>query len=172
MSSPAITFRPLDASTLAQLEAVPWSSGLKAKHGQRLARQQEGEVSYLVAWQATTPIGHLLLKYSGPADRAVATQITECAEIEDFVIRPDLRSQGIGREMIETAARLTRERGLQRLGLAVGHDNPRARSLYERSGFVVSTDCGTITVRWQGPGKDGTTRWFAQECVYLVRELS
>src|SRR5688500_18849101 len=132
MGLPDITFRPLAAAEIARLELAPWSSGLKEKHRLRYQRQEHGEAVYLVAWRGADPIGHLFLKWSGPHDPLVASRIANCAEIEDFVVLPELRSQGIGRRMLDTAAALTRERGMARLGLSVGLDNPRARALYER----------------------------------------
>ncbi len=166
-----ITIRPLADAEIAQLERAPWSSGLKEKHRLRHTRQREGEVVYLIFWQGDTPIGHLLLKWSGPNDPQIAANITSCAEIEDFVVMPTLRSQGVGSYALDHAAVLTRERGLQRLGLAVGLDNPRARALYERVGFT-DADCGTITVRWQYLGKDGHKHWAEQQCAYLVKDLA
>lgn len=171
MEASGITIRPLAADELAQLERAPWSSGLKEKHRQRFQRQGEGKVVYLIFWQGDTPVGHLLLKWSGPHDPHVASRITDCAEIEDFVVRQDLRSQGIGRRVLEHAAALTRERGMARLGLSVGLDNPRARALYERVGFT-QADVGTVVVRWQGPTPDGGKRWYEQQCIYLVKELA
>jgi GNAT superfamily N-acetyltransferase len=166
----AIAIRPLAAAEIARLERAPWSAGLPEKHRLRHMRQREGEVAYLIFWQGDTPVGHLLLKWSGPHDPLVASKIAECAEIEDFVVVAELRSRGIGRRALDHAAALARERGLQRLGLAVGLDNERARSLYERCGFA-DAGCGEITVRWQYPGKDGRTHWAEQRCVYLVNEL-
>ncbi|MFN8542006.1 MAG: GNAT family N-acetyltransferase [Thermomicrobiales bacterium] len=123
-----IAIRPLLAAEIAQLERAPWSSGLKEKHRLRHLRQREGEAAYLIFWHGDTPIGHLFLKWSGPHDPQVAAKITDCAEIEDFVVVPALRSQGIGSRALDHAAALAREHGLQRLGLSVGLDNPRARA--------------------------------------------
>jgi GNAT superfamily N-acetyltransferase len=165
-----IAIRPLADAEIAQLERAPWSSGLKEKHRLRQVRQGEGEVAYLVFWQGETPVGHMLLKWSGPHNDVVAARIASCAEIEDFVVAPELRSRGIGRRALAQAEQLTRERGLRRLGLAVGLDNPRARALYERVGFA-DAGCGEITVRWQYPGRDGQKPWAEQRCVYLVKEV-
>ena len=171
METTNINFRPVAAAEIEQLERAPWSSGLKEKHRLRHQRQQEGAAVYLVAWRGPDPIGHLFLKWSGPHDPLVASRIADCAEIEDFVILPELRSRGIGRRMLDTAAALTRERGMARLGLAVGLDNPRARALYERNGFVDS-GFGELPLRWQYQGEDGKPRWHEETAVYLVKELA
>ena len=166
-----VTFRPLADDEIEHLLLAPWSSGLKEKHGQRLARQHDGEVCYLVAWRGAEPIGHLLIKWSGPADERVAALVKECAEIEDFVVSPELRSRGIGRAMLAAAMELAHGRGMRRVGLAVGFDNPRAQALYERIGFA-DAGCGEVVVRWLGPGPGGETRWYEQRCAYLVKELA
>lgn len=166
-----LAIRPLLDAEIAQLERAPWSSGLKEKHRLRHLRQREGEAAYLIFWHGDTPIGHLFLKWSGPHDPQVAAKITNCAEIEDFVVVPELRSQGIGRHALAHAAALTRDHGLQRLGLSVGLDNPRARALYERVGFT-DANCGIVIVRWQYPGKDGHKHWAEQHCTYLVKDLA
>jgi GNAT superfamily N-acetyltransferase len=171
MDPTELTIRPLLAAEIAQLERAPWSSGLKEKHRLRHMRQREGEAAYLIFWHRDTPIGHLFLKWSGPHDPRVAATIANCAEIEDFVVIPALRSQGIGSHALAHAAALARERGFQRLGLAVGLDNPRARALYERLGFT-DANCGIITVRWQYPGPDGHKHWAEQRCTYLVKDLA
>lgn len=165
-----IAIRPLAAGEVEQLVRAPWSSGLPEKHARRFARQAAGEADYLVAWDGATPIGHLLVKWTGPGQEPMDSRLADCAAIEDFVIAPALRSRGYGRLLLDEAARRARERGLRRLGLAVGLDNPRARALYERVGFA-ETDCGVITIRWQYLGSDGRRHWASERCVYLTREL-
>lgn len=171
MASPEVTLRPLAAAEIAQLLRVPWSSGLPAKHRLRLARQEADEALYLIAWRAGAPVGHLYIRWLGPEAEPAASSIAECAEIQDFVVAPELRSRGIGRAMLDEAADRARRRGLRRLGLAVGFDNPRARALYERAGFA-DAGCGEVIVRWQGPDREGGTRWYEQRCAYLVRAIS
>lgn len=166
-----IDIRPLAATEIPQLLHLPWSAGLPKKHQDRHARQQADEVAYLVAWYGSDPIGHLLLKWSGPQQEPMASRITSCAEIEDFVVMPDLRHRGVGHRMLVAAESLTRRRGLYRLGLGIGLDNPRARALYERFGFI-DANCGVFTIRWQYPGEDGEPRWAEQRCRYLVKVLA
>jgi RimJ/RimL family protein N-acetyltransferase len=60
---------------------------------------------------------------------------------------------------------------LQRLGLYVGLDNPRARAFYERAGFV-EAGFGVLPLRWQYRGPDGEQRWHEETGVYLVKELA
>jgi GNAT superfamily N-acetyltransferase len=166
-----VVVRPLGESEVERLIGAPWPGGRPERHRDRLARQRRGEVLYLVGWLANDPVGHLLLQWSGPEAEPLASRITDCAEIQDFVVRPDLRSQGVGRRMLTITEELTRRRGLQRLGLYVGLDNPRARAFYERAGFV-EAGFGALPLRWQYRGPDGEQHWHEETGVYLVKELA
>jgi GNAT superfamily N-acetyltransferase len=146
---------------------VPWSAGLPAKHRARFTRHQQGEVVYLIAWSGQLPIGHLLIHWTGPQNEPIASCLTGCAEIEDFVVRPDLRSRGIGRRMLAVAEDLACQRGLRRLGLGVGLGNPRARALNEAVGYHDSR-LGVYPARWQYIGRDGQLHWGEESCIYLV----
>ncbi|MBA2277769.1 MAG: GNAT family N-acetyltransferase [Chloroflexia bacterium] len=155
---------------LSALMAAPWSSGLPEKHRDRFERQVRGETAYLLAEVDGAIIGHLLLKWDGPSDEPVRSLLPPCVEIEDFVVELELRSRGIGAMLLAHAAKMTRERGLTRLGLAVGIGNTRARSLYERSGFTAA-DIPEFDVRWQYRAPDGSLRWEGERCIYMVKVL-
>jgi GNAT superfamily N-acetyltransferase len=171
MTPDDVTFAPLTEIQIALLEPLPWSAGLPAKHRARFARQQRGEVAYLVAWAEHTPVGHMLIHWAGPQNESIASQLTSCAEIEDFVVRPDLRSRGIGRRMLAVAEDLARRRGYRLLGLSVGLRNSRARALYDAVSYHDS-GFGVYPVRWQYHGGDGQTHWAEESCIYLVKELT
>lgn len=52
--------------------------------------------------------------------------------LEDLFIRPELRSQGFGRKMLQRLAQIAIERGCGRLEWSVLDWNDRAREFYER----------------------------------------
>ena len=121
-------------SDVRLLEALPFSAGLPGKHRQRLARQEAGDVVYVLAERERAIIGHLLLKWDCPEDTHVRHLTPSCAEIEDFVVDPGSTGQGVGSAMLEFAVGLCRDRDETRLGLAVGKENSHAWGLYERRG--------------------------------------
>lgn len=170
MIASRIRIRPLAAEELGRLTAVPWSSGLPEKHQDRLERQIAGKVTYLVAWNGANPIGHMLVRLTGPNEEPMRSRLTECAEIEDFTVVAELRSQGIGRLMLEVAEDMARQRCLRRIGVGVTLDNPRAKALYERQGFRDS-GLGTYITLWQYADAAGEKRWHEEPCSYLVKEL-
>jgi len=60
------------------------------------------------------------------------------AWLEDLVVAPDLRGQGLGRALLKRAVALCRERGLRRITLLTDGDNFRAQALYASYGFQSS----------------------------------
>jgi GNAT superfamily N-acetyltransferase len=170
-SAPAFVIRPATRSDLAQLEALPYSAGLRSKHGERLDRQERDEVLYLLAVQNERIIGHLLLKWDCPEDLHVRSLIPTCAEVEDFVVAPEKRGAGVGSRMLDFAGSQCVERGTSRLGIAVGIGNPAAQSLYERRGFTLVPD-SLHRVTWQAIDESGRENAEFEDCRYLVKELS
>ena len=64
------------------------------------------------------------------------TQTAHAAGLGMSVLRP-YRGQGIGSRLLDTAIEWGERRALRRLELEVLSNNPRARRLYERKGFVI-----------------------------------
>jgi ribosomal protein S18 acetylase RimI-like enzyme len=100
-----------------------------------LARLNQGDGFYLVAWEDGEPIGHLHLA------------LTEPPELQDVSVLAGHRRQGVARGLTEAAEREARARGRHRLRLSVGVDNLVAQSLYQSCGF---TDAGLMPVRVKG----------------------
>lgn len=170
MVASKIAIRSLAREELGLLTEASWSSGLSAKHGDRLARQAADEVTYLIAWMGALPIGHMLVKWTGPSDEPMRSSLPTCAEIEDFTIVQDLRSHGIGHLMMDMAEDQARRRGLRQIGLGVTLDNPRATVFYERHGFR-EAGFDAYLARWQYADADGQKHWREESCKYLIKEL-
>ena len=58
------------------------------------------------------------------------------AFIDEVYVVPTWRDRGIGARALERAVEECRAMGVAAVHLEVGHDNPKARALYERLGFV------------------------------------
>ncbi|ROU02557.1 GNAT family N-acetyltransferase [Histidinibacterium lentulum] len=56
--------------------------------------------------------------------------------VDGIFVADSHRGRGVGSALIEALAREALSRGLDRVRLDVTHENPRARALYERRGFV------------------------------------
>lgn len=82
-------------------------------------------------------MGHALLKWGGSQHEPVTEQLrVACPDIEDLFVLEELRSQGIGRQLLCFAERLAWEQGYTHIGVSVGaKSNEPARRLYERLGY-------------------------------------
>jgi GNAT superfamily N-acetyltransferase len=56
--------------------------------------------------------------------------------LDDFYLRPEFRSRGLGTEILGEIESLARKRGAVQIFLEVENANPKAFRLYERNGFV------------------------------------
>lgn len=144
--------------------------GSPEKHRERFVRQRKGEVVYLAAWHKSPPVGHALLKWYGSTDEPMASELDNCPDIEDLFVSPDYRSRGIGSQLMDAVEDLAKEQGYFRVGLGVGSDNFRARSLYEHRGYK---DSGFGEYRESGSyvDKDGQQQSWEEICVYLIKKL-
>jgi GNAT superfamily N-acetyltransferase len=57
------------------------------------------------------------------------------AEIDEFFVLPEIRSQGLGGQLLAAAEAVLKERGCVRLQLQLAHKNQAARSFYEHRGY-------------------------------------
>lgn len=143
---------------------------LAGRHADRLRQQRSGDLTYLVAWLDSAPIGHALARWTGARDEFTARRARGCAHIEDLFVAPECRSRGVGSLILDRAERLAAERGFARIGLAVGIDNPRARALYERRAYA---DAGFGSFQIGGTYRDinGVQREWREICEYLIKPL-
>jgi amino acid transporter len=121
------------AADVALLDRYMSSPGATSFHARRFERQQAGQSTYLIAWREGRPVGHTELRWIG----CDAPEVTVgCPGIGGLAVWPEeLRSRGIGTELVRAAEESARERGLPLVGIGVGRDNPRAAALYARLGY-------------------------------------
>lgn len=58
------------------------------------------------------------------------------AFVDELYVADGARGQGLGSAALQVAEAACREAGIRALHLEVEHQNPRARALYERNGYV------------------------------------
>ncbi|MFJ8922518.1 GNAT family N-acetyltransferase [Streptomyces sp. NPDC102415] len=144
------------------LPACTWSgSATHLRHVEReLARAAAGEVDYLAV---CTPVGVPV------AIGGVDYQVSEDAgTLWQLAVLPALQSSGLGTLLVRAAEGRIRDRGLRRAELAVEEDNPRARALYERLGYVAY---GREPDAWDEEGPDGSVRRHETMCVLMGKSL-
>lgn len=107
------------------------------------AAQQRG----LAAIMADPAVGHVLV--ARQAERVVAmvgllytisTALgARVALLEDMVVHPSVRGQGIGSGLLQYAADFARQQGCRRITLLTDASNQQAQRFYRRLGFTAST---------------------------------
>ncbi len=121
--------RPLGA---VEVEAVCLVLGL--------ARLNQQNGSYFVAWEGEEPIGHAYLA------------VTDPPEMQDLEVRKDFQRRGVARHLIAAVEAAAVERGANRLRVEVSTSNEGAQALYRNLGFADSglparVVRGTIQIR-------------------------
>ncbi|MGW7434042.1 GNAT family N-acetyltransferase [Streptomyces sp. NPDC054861] len=147
---------------LQDVPACTWSgSATHLRHVEReLARAAAGEVDYLaVCTPADLPVAIGGIDYQLSKGSGTLWQLA---------VLPALQSCGLGTLLVRAAEQRIRRRGLRRAELAVEEDNPRARALYERLGYVVY---GREPEAWDEEGPDGSIRRHETMCTLMRKSL-
>lgn len=171
MIEAVLDVRPIAETDVALIEKR-FPQGGVTKHAERLDRQQKGDATYLIAWRKGTPVGHALLNWRGSRDEHVAKQLkSACPDIEDLFVLAGLRSQGIGRQLLDFAEQLASTRGYSLLGLSVAAEtNDAARRLYERLGYQ-DARFGEYLERGAHVDLRGQRHTWEETCIYLIKDL-
>jgi len=148
--------------TRADLPSCAWSGPAThlASVAQALDRAGHGEVDYL----AVCPPSGLPVAIGG-VDYAVTPG---AGTLWQLAVHDALRSCGIGTILIRGAEQRIRARGLRRAELGVEEDNPRARALYERLGYVAY---GRKPAAWDAEAPDGSITRYETVCTLMRKEL-
>ena len=100
-----------------------------------LARLDQGDGFYLVAWDGDEPLGHAHLALTDPP------------ELQDVEVRPEHRRRGVASALTTAAEEAALARGFDVLRLHVSLDNAPAQAVYRRLGYG---DTGIPPLRVQG----------------------
>ena len=100
-----------------------------------LARLEQGDGFYLVAWEGDEPAGHAHLALTDPP------------ELQDVSVREEHRRRGVASALTAAAEGEARARGFNRLRLSVSIDNEAAQALYRGLDY---RDIGVAPKRVQG----------------------
>ncbi len=142
------------------------------RHRRLFNYQTRSGSPYLIGWIGERPVGHLLLQFEGPGIPLVRERIGgNIPEISGLLVHPpEMRSVGIGRQLIAEAERISKEEGYARVGLTLVTENTKAGELYKRLGYVDS-GIGEFDNTWYEVQEDGTDLEVVDHCVYLVKDL-
>ena len=154
-----VTVRELGHADLPDLRWCGPPSHLRNVSAQ-LDRAALGEVVYLAL---CGPAGLPIAVGGADLGRRAGT-----GRLYQLAVLPELQSCGLGTLLIGALEARVRERGLARVDIGVGEDNPRARALYERLGYVVF---GSEVDRWTYERDDGAAGVVEDLCTLLGKDL-
>jgi len=168
-----IAIKPAEESQFEVLDLEVSPGSLSKSHYKRYEVQKRGEGVYLIAWHEHAPVGHFLLRWSGPDDARVMSyvDVKHSAFLEAGATGVAYRRKGIATALIREAERLAKERGCAQIGLEVGStDNPDAKQLYEHLGYV-DWGHGDFLICWEYIDSDGNTGTESEIVTYMYKPL-
>ncbi len=154
----------------AELPAVVAALGQEWFFRDRLVRQDLGNGELFVAWAGATPVGDVYLWRERPIEAPVWEHLRWTPIFNHLEVSPAWQNRGVGTALVRAAEEHAAALGYWRVGLGVGVDNPAARRLYERLGYV-DWGHGPVEVVWDERGPDGALRPARQICDWMVRTL-
>jgi len=133
--------RPEDLPQLVELLGILFAQehdfspdAAKQERGLRLVLENPERGRIYVAREGARVLGSVMIL------RTVSTvEGGPAGALEDFVVRPEWRGQGLGERLLDYAIEQSRAAGLLRLTLLTDSDNAGAQRLYERAGFTRSS---------------------------------
>ncbi|MEU7102308.1 N-acetyltransferase [Streptomyces longwoodensis] len=147
----------------ADLTSCQWAGSEYhlANVAEQLERVRSGEVDYLAVCPATNiPVA------KGGVDYQVKEGV---GTLWQLAVHPAVQSCGIGTFLVAAAELRIRNRGLRQAELAVEENNPRARALYERLGYVAYD---RRPDSWDEQAPDGSLRRYETMCTLMRKELT
>ncbi len=146
-------------------EDLPWctwsgSALYVAGLARTLDRARRGEVDYL----AVCPPSGMPVALGG----VDYTKIAGAGMLWQLAVYGPLQSCGIGTLLIRACEQRIRARGLRHAELGVELDNPRARALYERLGYVAY---GSQPEAWDVEAPDGSVTRYETVCSLMHKKL-
>jgi GNAT superfamily N-acetyltransferase len=170
--APQVDIRHLDPADVSHVQRALPPEHPEA-HVRRLADQRAGRVSYLIAWDALRPVGHVLVRWGGTSNPDLLWLLSPRNRppyVEALFVHEAYRSRGIGTALVREAESLAAARGHRQVGLAVAVENWRARALYKRLGYH-DEGVGTFTSAWTYIDECGDEVSEQETCLYLTHSL-
>lgn len=164
-----VEIRKLSSRDLEHL-TMNFSSEFNHTHHDNLVDQEQGRISFYVAWFRHRPIGHGLVKWGGARDTEIARVYPKCPEIYRMSVLQEFQSQGVGTRLLQACEQEARHRKLSLIGIGVGHDNPRAQALYTRLGYKRSK-IDNCVFRYGRQLETGEVIWIEEPGIWLIKSL-
>lgn len=109
--------------------------GQDAYFQDRMARQEKDQGALLIAWMGERAVGDVYLWWDAAEEPEIRQHLPGVPLLTHLEVYEELRSQGIGTQLIACAEELLVQREFSSVALAVEECNERAVALYERCGY-------------------------------------
>lgn len=161
-----VEIRPATAADLEVLVARWPEEKDQLLERERFADQANGVSLLLIAWKDGEIVGRMGRLYLASKYELVREKLGVFPEINALDAWPT--GTGVGTKLIAAAEEIARERGFDRMGIAVLVDNTAARRLYERLGYE---HWGEVLDEWEYRDESGAVVHVSDPAAYLVKAL-
>lgn len=135
-----------------------------------LEEQAQGEHSLFICLDDGEILGWGFIRWLGPRDPNAMRLFPDAPEIYRLEVRRTHRSLGIGRSLVSAMESQAASRGFRKVSLGVGHENPRAHSLYRELGFE-DTELEEYFDEYEYPLEGGGFGIARDLCRYMIKRL-
>ena len=137
----------------------------------RIGRTRQGAGELLVAWLDGEVVGDVYLYREVHEEPELRREFPGVPLLNHLEVTPAWHGRGIGTALVHACEATARERGHDVLILGVGLDNPHAKRLYERLGYV-DWGHGPVITRWTEPDGVGGIRYVSLDMDVMVRSMA
>jgi ribosomal protein S18 acetylase RimI-like enzyme len=117
--------------------------------GAHHAQQQSNTATFLVAWEASEPLGWALIQWRGCVGENARAAFPDCIEVNHLQVRPEHRGRGAGTANLTTAEEQARDCNTTQLAVSVTVENTAAAQLYRRLGYQPTGVVDVCSYRWR-----------------------
>ncbi len=164
-----LTIRPIEKSDLDKIDST-FKSEFGRTHADDLHDQSLSNISFFVAWLNGNPVGHALVRWSGPREETVRKNYSDCPEIYRLRVLKEFRSQGIATAIIKECENEAFKRHCLLIGLGTHSKLISKDNLYIRSGYELSKVDSYIDT-YKTRTDNGTVAIIRKEAQFLIKRL-
>lgn len=158
-------------ATKADLGALVGALGQREFFVDRIGRTRQRAGVLLVAWCGYEPVGDVYLWCEPLEEPELRATFPGVPLLNHLEVAAPWQRRGIGTALVHACEQAALARGHDVLLLGVGLDNPDAKRLYERLGYL-DWGGGPIVTHWTEPDEAGGVRHVALDIDVMVRSMS
>lgn len=164
-----LMIRPIEKSDLDKMDDT-FKSEFGRTHSDDLHDQSLSNLSFLIAWLNGDPVGHALVRWSGPREETVRKNYQDCPEIYRLRVLKEFRSQGIATAIIKECENEALKRQCLLIGLGTHSNITSKDNLYIQLGYGPSTASNYVDT-YKTRSDDGTVATIRKNAQFLIKRL-